>query len=38
MQFIAKFDRENIDGQHLRPLVLAILQIIERENFNRLLA
>ena len=39
MQF-EKFDRENIDGQHLRPPVLAILletSTIERENFDRLL-
>ena len=33
------FDEENIDGQHLRPPVLAILlETIERENFDRLLA
>ena len=32
MHFIEKFDRENIDGQHLRPPVLAILlETIERE-------
>ena len=31
------FDRGNIDGQHLRPPVLAILlETIERENFDRL--
>ena len=36
MYFIEKFDRENIDGQHLRPPVLAILLgTIERENFER---
>ena len=30
-----KFDRENIDRQHLRPPVLAIiLETNERENFN----
>ena len=30
-----KFDRENIDSQHLRPPVLVIqLETIERENFN----
>ena len=30
---------ENIDGQHLRPPVLAILlEIIERENFDGSLA
>ena len=30
---------ENIDGQHPRPPVLAILlEIIEREKFDRLLA
>ena len=30
-----KFDRGNIDGQHLRPPVLAILlETIERENFD----
>ena len=34
MHFIEKFDRENIDGQHLRPPVLAILlETIEREKF-----
>ena len=33
----AIFDGENIDGQHLRPPVLAILlETIERENFNGL--
>ena len=33
MYFIEKFDRENIDRQHLRPPVLAILlETIEREN------
>ena len=32
MHFIEKFDRENIDGQHLRPPVLAILlESIEKE-------
>ena len=31
-----KFDGENIDSQHLRPPVLAILlETNERENFNR---
>ena len=39
MHFIEKFYRENIDGQHLRPPVLAILlETIERENFDGLLA
>ena len=34
-----KYDRENIDRQHLRPPVLAILlETIERENFDGLLA
>ena len=33
MHFSEKFDRENIDRQHLRPPVL--LGIIERESFNR---
>ena len=29
---------KNIDGQHLRPPVLAVLlETIERENFDRLL-
>ena len=38
MHFIEKFDRENIDGQHLRPSLLAILlETVERENFDRLL-
>ena len=33
------FDRENIDGQHPRPPVLAVLlETIERENFDVLLA
>ena len=33
----AIFDGENIDGQHLRPPVLAILlETIERENFDGL--
>ena len=33
------FDRENINGQHLRPPVLAILlETVERENFDGLLA
>ena len=33
--FIEKSDRENIDGQHLRPPVLAIpLETIEREKFD----
>ena len=32
MHFIEKFDRENIDGQHLRPPVLAIpLETIEKK-------
>ena len=35
MHFIEKFGGENIDGQHLRPPVLAIpLETIERENFD----
>ena len=39
MHFIKKFDGENIDGQHLRPPVLAVLlETIERENFDGLLA
>ena len=39
MHFIEKFDGENIDGQHLRPPVIAVLlEIIERENFGGLLA
>ena len=38
MHFIEKFDRENIDGHHLRPPVLAILlETIERENYDGLL-
>ena len=38
MHFIEKFDGENINGQHLRPPVLAILlETIERENFDGLL-
>ena len=38
MPFIEKFDGENIDAQHLRPRVLAILlETIERENFDGLL-
>ena len=37
MHFIEKFDGENIDGQHLRPPVLAILlETIEREKFASL--
>ena len=33
MHFIDKFDGENIDGQHLRPPVLAILlETIEGKN------
>ena len=32
--FIEKFDKENIDGQHPRPPVLAmLLETIEREIF-----
>ena len=39
MYLIEKFDGEDIDGQHLRPPVLAILlETIERENFDGLLA
>ena len=35
MHFIEKFDRENIDGQHLRPPALAILlETTEKENFD----
>ena len=37
MHFIEKFDGEDIDGQHLRPPVLAILETIERNNFDGLL-
>ena len=38
MHFIEKIDRKNIDGQHLRPPVLAILlETIERENYDELL-
>ena len=37
MHFIEKFDRENIDGQHLRPPVLAILlETIERKDCSML--
>ena len=36
--YSAIFDGENIDRQHLRPLVLAILlETIEREIFDGLL-
>ena len=39
IQYSAFFGMENIDGQHLRPPVLAILlETIERENFDGLLA
>ena len=39
MHFMEKFDGENIDGQHLMPPVLAILlETIERENFDGMLA
>ena len=39
MDFIEKFDGENVDVQHPRPPVLPILlEIIERENFDALLA
>ena len=39
MHFNEKFDVKNIDGQHPRPLVLAILlETIERESFDGLLA
>ena len=35
MHFIEELDEENIDRQHLRPPVLAILlETIEREIFN----
>ena len=34
MHFIEKFDGENINGQHLRPPVLAILLEIERNFFD----
>ena len=38
MHFIEKFDRENIDRQHLRPPILAILlETIEKEDFDGLL-
>ena len=38
MHFIEKYNRENIDGHHLRPPGLAILlETIERENFDELL-
>ena len=38
MHIIEKIDRENIDRQHLRPPVLAILlETIERENFDGLI-
>ena len=34
-----QFDGDNIDGQHPRPPVLAVLlENIERENFDALLA
>ena len=39
MYFLEKFDGENIDRQYLRPPVLAkLLETIERENFDGLLA
>ena len=31
MDFIKKFDGENIDGQHLRPPVLAILPVLDKD-------
>ena len=36
--YSAIFDEENIDGQHPRlPVLAVLLEIIERENFDALL-